>query len=149
MVRRYLGLGLLTVGSLAVASLQMASAQYYDPRGQYADPRNPYGAPPPPPPRYDQRGPYQGQQPYAQQPRYNDDRQAQGDDGRNAQVRERQQQYNQSLVALQQQHNQGVVALQQQFNQGRLSRAQLDAGIAQLGRQYADQVAQQQRYLPR
>ena len=140
--------GLVAVGLLGVMSLQPASAQYYDPRGQYADPRGPYGAPPPPP-RYDPRGPYQAQRPPADDPRDNRDRQADYDNARNAQVRQRQEQYNQALVSLQREHNQGVVSLQQQFNQGRLNRAQLDAGIAQLGRQYDAQVAQQQRALPR
>ncbi len=129
---------LLVLGLLGVCALEPASAQYNDPRGPYGAPPPPppgygYGVPPPPP-RYDDRPRYE-------QPSY--------DQARNAQVRQQQQQYNQNITALQQQHNQNVVALQQQFNQGRLSRAQLDAGIAQLGRQYAEQVAQQQRALPR
>jgi hypothetical protein len=133
---------LLVLALLGVSALEPASAQYYDPR-------SPYGAPPPPP-RYDERPRYEQPRGGAyQEPRNNQAGQPSYEQARNAQVRQQQQQYNQNITALQQQHNQGVVALQQQFNQGRLSRAQLDAGIAQLGRQYAEQVAQQQRALPR
>jgi hypothetical protein len=61
----------------------------------------------------------------------------------------RQEAYNRAIVQLQQQHNQGVVALQAEFNQHRISRAQMDAGVADLERQYNAGVAAQQRALPR
>ncbi|WP_158744000.1 hypothetical protein [Acidisphaera sp. L21] len=82
-------------------------------------------------------------------PRQYEERREADDRRGDSQLRQRQERYNQSISNLQQQHNQGVVALQQQFNKGQINRQQLDSGVNQLGRQYGNSVAQQQRELTR